>query len=140
MKRYQNKFLETIVPSSNIFITLGGSYETQFQYQNDFIYKLNLLYVYWSHNIPLKVKYIRPKIGFTDPLSNLSQLIETWTMSDTSFTKDINERIPKDKRMTEIRPERVERDKLLERFPSAKDLFFQTRESVKKGGFWKYGY
>jgi len=56
------------------------------------------------------------------------------------MNKTINDRIPKDKTMTEIRPERQEQDKLLERFPSAKTLFFQTRETVEQGGFWKYGY
>lgn len=140
MKKYKNKFLETILPSSNVFITLGGTYETQYQYQNDFIYKLNLLYVYWSNGIPLKIKYLTPKIGHNNSLANISKLVETWTTGKTNLTKTINDRIPKDKKISEVRPERAERNKLLEKFPSAKTLFFQTRTSVEKGGFWKYGY
>ena len=139
-KKYKNKFLEYTRPTSNVSISLGGNYETQSEYQKNFIYKLNLLYVFWSQGIPLKIKYIVPRIGHNDPLSNISKLIETWTTGDTNQTKTINERILKDKSLTDIRPERTERDKLIERYPSAKDLFFQTRQTVEKGGFWKYGY
>ena len=124
MRKYKNKFLETVRPSSNVFITLGGTFETQYQYQNDFIYKLNLLYVFWCCGIPLKIKYIIPKMGYNNSLENISKLVETWTTGDTNQTKSINERIPKDKKLNEIRPERVERDNLIEKFPSAKTLFF----------------
>lgn len=140
MTKYKNKFLADIRPSSNIFITLGGSYDTQYQYRQNFIYKMNLLYVFWSNDIPLKIKYITPAIGHNDPLVNISKLIETWTTGETFKTKTINERIPKDKKLNEIRPERKERDWLLEKVPSAKTLFFQTFETVHQGGFWKYGY
>ena len=140
MKKYKNKFLADIRESSNVYITLGGTFDTRGQYLKDFIYKLNLLYVFWSQDIPLKIKYIKPQIGYTDPIANISRLVEIWTASNTNLTKSIHDRIPKDKKSTEIRPERSEGRAIIERFPSAKTLFYQTRETVKKGGFWKYGY
>ena len=140
MNKYKNKFLADITAASNIFITLGGTFNTTIQYQKDFIYKMNLLYVYWSNHIPIKIKYITPTIGHTDPLAHISKLIELWSQSETNQTKCINDRIYKNKKATEIRPERAERNALIEKFPSAKTLFLQTRASIEKGGFWKYGY
>ena len=60
--------------------------------------------------------------------------------SETCNYKSIIERIPKDKKMTEIRPEREQLKVILDRYPSSETLFRQTTETVKKGGFWKYGY
>lgn len=140
MKNYKKKFLADIKPSSNIFLTLGGSFDTNHQYINDYIYKLNLLYIFWSNKIPIKIKYIQPKLGYTDPLSHLSQLTTTWAQGDTKLEKSINDRIPKNKKVKEIRPERMEKDKIIALYPSAKTLFDQTLSTIEKGGFWKYGY
>ena len=103
------------------------------------IYKLNLLYTFWSCNIPLKIKYEEPTLGCYNPFTDLSKLIATWTQGDTKKYKTIIERIPKDKSMTEIRPERAQLELLIQRYPSAKMLFHQTMETTKKGGLWKYG-
>lgn len=138
MQKYKNKFLADITKTSNIYLTLGGTFDTAYQYQKDFIYKLNLLYIYWSNLIPIKIKYVLPAIGHTDPLAHISKLVELWTQSETNEIKCINDRIYKNKKASEVRPERAERNALIEKFPSAKTLFLQTRKSVEKGGFWKY--
>lgn len=140
VRKYKNKFLADIKPSSNVFLTLGGNYETQYQYRQNFIYKLNLLYTFWSNDIPIKIKYITPSIGHNDPLLGLSQLISTWSSQGQKQTKCINDRIPKDKKITEIHPLRQEQNELLKWVPSAKTLFYQTFESTHKGGTWKNGY
>lgn len=140
MKKYKNKFLADIRPSSRVYISLGGTFETQLQYRTNFVYKMNLLYIFWSNQIPLKIKYITPLIGHSDPLINISKMISLWSQSETNKVKSINDKIPKDKSLKEIRPERAERDWLLERNPSAKSLFFQTYDIVSNGGFWKYEY
>ena len=101
---------------------------------------MNLLYIFWSNQIPLKIKYITPLIGHNDPLINISKMVSLWSQSETNKVKSINDKIPKDKSLKEIRPERAERDWLLERNPSAKSLFFQTYDIVSNGGFWKYEY
>ena len=140
MKHYKNRLLAVINPSSQIYITLGGSFHYQSDYLKDIIYKLNLLYVFWSCNIPLKIKYEEPELGCYNPISDISKLISTWSQGETCNYKSIIDRIPKDKKMTEIRPEREQIRVILDRYPSFETLFRQTKETVKKGGFWKYGY
>lgn len=140
MRKYKNKFLEDVNKTSNVYITIGGSYDSEKQYIRDFAYKLNLLYIFWSNKIPLKIKYRTPKIGYINPIHDLSRLVETWANRETSGYKSINDRIPKDKSRFNVRIERQQRDLVLQLFPSATYLFTQTRETVEKGGFWKYGY
>ena len=139
MKHYKNRLLAVIVPSSQVYLPLGGSFHYQSDYFKDIIYKLNLLYVFWSCNIPLKIKYEEPALGCYNPISDLSKLISTWTQGDTCSYKTIVDRIPKDKRMTDIRPEREQLEIILKKYPSQKNLFYSTKETVKQGGFWKYG-
>ena len=140
MKHYKNRLLAVINPSSQIYLSLGGSFYYQTDYLRDIIYKLNLLYVFWSNNIPLKIKYEEPTIGCYNPIPDLSKLIATWTQGETCNYKSIIDRIPKDKKLTEIRPEREQLRVILDRYPSSETLFRQTTETAKKGGFWKYGY
>ena len=140
IKHYKNRLLAVITPSSQVFITLGGSFHYQSDYFKDIIYKLNLLYVFWSCNIPLKIKYEEPKLGCYDPISDISKLIATWSQGDTKNYKSIIDRIPKDKSLSERRPEREQLEVILEKYPSSSNLFRQTTVSAKQGGFWKYGY
>ena len=140
MKHYKNRLLAVIVPSSQVYLSLGGSFHYQTDYFKDIIYKLNLLYVFWSYNIPLKIKYEEPTIGCYNPIPDLEKLISTWTQGETCNYKSIIDRIPKDKKMTEVRPEREQLRVILDRYPSSETLFRQTTEIVQKGGFWRYGY
>ena len=140
MKHYKNRLLAVIVPSSQVYLSLGGSFHYQSDYLKDIIYKLNLLYVFWSCGIPLKIKYEEPVLGCYNPIPDLEKLIMTWTQGETCKHKSIIDRIPKDKKMTEIRPEREQLRVILDRYPNSETLFRQTTETVRKGGFWKYGY
>ena len=140
MKHYKNRLLAVVNPSSQIYLSLGGSFHYQSNYLKDILYKLNLLYVFWSCGIPLKIKYEEPEIGCYNPIPDISKLISTWTQGETCNYKSIIDRIPKDKKMTEIRPEREQLRTILERYPNSETLFRQTKETVKQGGFWKYGY
>ena len=140
MKYYKNRLLAVINPSSQVYLSLGGSFHYQSEYLKNIIYKLNLLYVFWSCKIPIKIKYEEPEIGCYNPISDLSKLIATWTQGETFKYKSIIDRIPKDKRMTDIRPEREQLRVILDRYPTSETLFRQTIETVQKGGFWKHGY
>ena len=139
MGRYKNRLLAVINPASQVFLSLGGSFHYQSDYLRDIIYKLNLLYVFWSCNIPIKIKYEEPTLGCYNPISDISKLISTWSQGETCHSKSIIDRIPKDKKLTEVRPEREQVRKILERYPSSETLFRQTTETAKKGGFWKHG-
>ena len=140
MKHYKNRLLAVVTPSTPVCIPLGGSFHYQSDYFRDIIYKLNLLYVFWSCNIPMKIQYEEPTLGCYNPIADISKLISTWSQGETCNYKSIIDRIPKDKKMTEVRPEREQVRKILERYPSSETLFRQTTETAKKGGFWKYGY
>ena len=139
MKHYKNRLLAVINPSSQVYLSLGGSFHYQSDYLKDIIYKLNLLYVFWNNKIPMKVKYEEPTLGCYNPIPDLSKMISTWTQGETCNYKSIIERIPKDKRMTDVRPEREQLRVILDRYPSSETLFRQTKETVQKGGFWRYG-
>ena len=140
MKHYKNRLLAVINQSSQVYLSLGGSFHYRTEYFKNIIYKLNLLYVFWSCGILLKIKYEEPTLGCYNPISDLSKLIATWTQGETCNYKSIIDRIPKDKKLTEIRPEREQIRIILDRYPNSETLFRQTTETVKQGGFWKYGY
>ena len=140
MNHYKNRLLATIVPNSQVYLSLGGTFHYRSDYLKDIIYKLNLLYVFWSCNIPMKIKYEEPTLGCYDPISDISKLISTWTQGESCKYKCITDRIPKDKSMTDIRPEREQLRIILDRYPSFETLFRQTKETAKKGGLWRYGY
>lgn len=74
-KSYLNSFRADITATSYIALFLGGSYATNFQYYKDFVYKMNLLYSFWSKGINIKIKYDYPKIGYKNPLEELELLI-----------------------------------------------------------------
>lgn len=135
IKKYKNLLLAEIMQSSNIFITLGNTFSSNFQYYKDMIYKLNLLYLFWSNNIPIKIKYIEPLVGTKDPLAPLSNVIATWS-SKLENKRSINERITyKDKkRKSEAQ---IARDQLLKFHPTAKDLFDQTFSKIIARRYWR---
>lgn len=139
MKHYKNRLLAVINPSAQVYLSLGGSFHYRIDYYKNFIYKLNLLYVFWSCGIPMKIKYEEPTIGCFDPISDISKLVATWTQGDTHKYKTILDRIPKDKSLSEIRPEREQVELLIEKYPSQKELFYKTKATIQQGGFWKYG-
>ena len=140
MKHYKNRLLAVIVPSSQVYLSIGGSFHYKTDYLKDMLYKLNLLYVFWSCGIPLKLKYENPTLGCYNPIPDISKLIATWSQGETCNYKSIMDRIPKDKSLSDVRPEREQLKIILDRYPTKETLFRQTTETVKKGGFWKYGY
>ena len=136
LRHYSQLFLADIVPSSRIYLSLGNTLKSNSHYYRDYIYKLNLLYAFWSYNIPIKIKYISPQVGINDPLKNLSKLTERWTNGRLKLNKTLTD-ITVVKPKKEIPPERQEKDLLLKLHPSAKSLFEQTFEQIVQRGFWK---
>lgn len=140
MKHYKNRLLATINPNSLVYLSLGGSLHYRTDYIKNLIYKLHLLYVFWSQGIPMKIKYEEPTLGCFDPIESLSRMIALWTQGDTHLDRNIIERIPKDRRLAEVRPERQQLKSIINRYPTSEILFRQTKESVEKGGLWRHGY
>lgn len=136
MKHYKNQFLADIVNSSDVCLTLGEDFRYSKQYYENFIYKMNLLFSFWCCKIPIKIKYIYPKIGFTDPLFNISKLVETWTHGETRNTKTLAERTLVTQ-AGKISPARQERNQILEKYPEVKGLFNQNYETLSHRGYWR---
>lgn len=135
LRKYKNLFLADIVKNSTVYISLGGNFSNAFHYYKDFIYKMNLLYLFWANEIYLKLYYVEPKIGFKDPLSHLSQVAATWSYGSGSH-KTLLERITiKDKKKINLPME--EKNKLIKFYPSAADLFNQTQTDIMMRRFWK---
>ena len=136
LKYYKNKFLADITESSNVFITLGGDFRYSKQYIDDFVYKMNILFSFWSCNIPLKIKYKDPSIGFVDPIVKLSKLVEGWAKGNSKKEKSLAERtlVQQDGR---IGPAREARNLVQERYPEAKDLFNHNFTTLSTKGVWR---
>ena len=136
LKKYKKQFLADITQSSNVYIVLGGSWPTQMLYFRDFIYKLNLLFSFWSCGIMIKIKFEEPNLGFKNPLTNLSQLAESVFNVSYERKRDysLNSKIDKIKKNNFC----AEEKKLLLKFhPSAKDLFDQSFNKIVKERRWR---
>ena len=137
MKKYQNRLLAAINQTSQVYLSIGGSFRYKTDYFKNLRYKLNLLMVFWSCNIPVKLKYEEPQVGCYDPIADFSRLIAMWSRGDNKFNKTIFERIPKTKKNC---PERDQFELIVEQYPSLDKVFRQNYTSVQKGGLWKHGY
>jgi hypothetical protein len=103
MRHYKNKLLELIMPRSQIFLSIGGSYYYQIEYYKNFIYKMNLLYSFWANRIPIRLKYVEPALGCFDPLSDLSKLIASWSSSPVRKYQTIYDRMPKTSKVDSVK-------------------------------------
>ena len=136
LNKYSNLFLADINENSNVYLTLGGTLKSCFHYYKDYIYKINLLYSFWSKGIPIKIKYIYPQIWHNDPLQHLSKLTEIWTNGTTKNTKTLNDKLViKDKK--KIPQERLEKELLIKYYPEAKDLFNHNFTLIKERRYWR---
>lgn len=130
LKKYQNMFLADITKNTAVYIPIGGTFQTNLQYYKDLIYKLNLLYSFWAYNIPIKLKYMPPKIGTTTSIINLLKLIAGWSHL-TNPASSINDRLMR--KMAVIEEKKI----LLKFHPSAADLFTQTYNDLSRRGVWR---
>lgn len=133
-KEYKNFFLEDIVPTSNVYIPIGGTYPTSFMYYKDLIYKLNLLYSFWARSIPIKLKYLPPKIGVNCSISNLLVAIEMWSNSNNKKWS-IDDKLQSKKNYYKSAKE--EQQLLLKFHKNAEDLFKQSYEDLSSRRIWR---
>lgn len=123
-------FLADINKSTAVYIPIGGTFQTNLQYYKDLIYKLNILYSFWSYKIPIKLKYIPSKVGITSNIINLLKLIATWSQLNNPGIS-INDRLLR--KMAVLEEKKI----LLKFHPSAADLFTQTYNDLSKRGVWR---
>ena len=134
-KEYGSFFLADITGTSSVCLKIGGTFDSNFQYYRDLIYKLNLLYCFWSHKIPIKLKYIPPQIGTNCSIINLLRAIELWANSEKRDWT-INDKITR-KSTKEPTQEYTEKLLVLKFHPDAEDLFKQSYKDLSVRRFWK---
>lgn len=134
--KYKMYFLETVTKTSKIYLTLGGSYPTKELYYKDLIYKLNLLYSFWSYGIMIKIKVINADFGYYNPITHLEKAIELFANFHTEkkLNKTLLQMIPKKKKNNFVQEEY---DALILSHPSAKNLFEQSFNALKDQGVWR---
>ena len=134
-KKYLSFFLQDIVKTSQVYLPLGGDFYSGLQYYKDYIYKMNLLYSFWSKNIPIKIFYTYPNIGFKDPLQDLSLLTQAWAGNHDNKKSMKN-------RIYLLTKNKISKyypiwERLLQFFPSAADLIDQTYNDLSQKGVWR---
>lgn len=135
-KKYRRNFLEDIVPTSNVFLPLGGTFPAYRGYYENLKYTLNLLYSFWSQNIPIKIYYKRPTIGANSPIAHLSEVIQVHCALDSKRRKEttILDDLKKWKKNEEAL---TEYEKLVEVHPEMKDLFNQNYTELVQRRYWR---
>lgn len=132
--KYKMKLLGEITTNSSIYIYLGKSYGAQ-AYNNTFyvkniLYCLNLLFSYYSRNIPVMAEIYYPKFEEDNPYLEIYKAIKAWANNDdwdvelqTSFR-------------TKIQKEKLKQ--LLEKHPIMKPFFSYSKNKLKETrGIWR---
>ena len=132
-KKYELKFLADINNSSNVFFPFGNSLQGTIQYYQDLIYILNILYSFWARNIKIKLKFIEPKIGFCNPITELSKLIENWSNLSTDSKKNT----PLIKKIKKKSLEQQQYEKMIKYYPKMEELFCQSFNDLKDRRYWR---
>lgn len=137
-KKYKTLFLADIAAASNVYLPIIGTQTTKLQYVRDIIYKLNLLYCFWSQGIYIKLKYEPPIIGVTNPFETFTGMLESWsnTVASTPKRRDmtINDKIPKKKKNNFLQEEK---DLIIKEYPTFNTLCNQSFNELKKEGRWR---
>lgn len=133
-KDYTNFFLADISAHSEVYLPVGGTCTTSFLYFKDLIYKLNVLYSFWSKNIPIKIKYIPPQMGVNCSIKNLLMLIENWS---NGSNKKISIDAKIQTRKNQYRLAKEEKDLLLKFYKEAGALFQQSYEDLSSRRLWR---
>jgi hypothetical protein len=124
-----------ITQASTVYLKIGGTFKSNMQHYKDLIYKLNLLYCFWSNRIPIKLKYFPPRIGTSCDITHLLRAIELWANSE-NHKWTINDKITR-KKMKEPTVEYAEELKILKYFPDVADLFTQNYTDLSTRRFWR---
>ena len=134
-RNYKKLMLAEITPYSHVFLPIGGTYATKKLYYQDFVYKLNLLYSFWSCGIMIKMKVRETPIGYFNPIYNLEKKLEEFNFkTKKNQTLSLNDKIPK-KAKKHVLIE--QRQLILDVYPSAEELFNQSYEKISTNGEWR---
>ena len=133
LKKDENKLKAEIVLSSNIFIPFGGREKvpnTFFGYCQEIKSRLNLLYTFWTRNIPIKMFFVREPQSEKQPFKNLCPHIEKFSKRGIGANFSLSKGIKGEAK--------EELDDFLKYYPEQFSLFRQNYQTISKGGKWRY--
>ena len=133
--QYKNKLLADITSSSNVGIFLGGEFQVNNQFIVDFIYKMNLLFVFWSNNIPIKIYYNKPSLLLDNPLEKLSIAAMQWVNSNKIRKMTLEDYIATIRSKELQKNINKERIVLFNYDNTTKDLFHYISQQLQKMGW-----
>jgi len=140
LKKYKNKFLADVTKTSTVYLELGGTCKTSYDYYKDLVYKINLLYSFWSSDIPIKTKFVYSEDN-TNPIQDLEKEIVKWINGDNFFDKytTMDERLEGRGKISNKKNAylRDQRDIVLKYFPNASGLFKQSYANLRERKVWR---
>lgn len=132
--KYKMKLLGEITKNSSVYIYLGKCYGAQ-AYNNTFyvkniLYCLNLLFSYYSRNIPIMAEIYYPKFEEDNPYIEIYKAIKSWANNEDW---DI---ILQDSFRTKLQKEKLKQ--LLDKHPIMKPFFSYSKNKLKDTrGIWR---
>ena len=132
--KYKLKLLGEITKESNVCVYIGKPYGAQafgeVFYIRNMVYCLNLLFSYYSRNIPIKVEIYEPPLGYQNPFEELYIGIREWA---NNKNWDITLRAS----LTRIKRRKEQLNQLLEKHRIFNQFLDESKNSVKnKRGIW----
>lgn len=132
--KYKLKLLGEITKTSNVGIYLGKNYQVNF-YGNDFyvrnlLYCLNLIFSYYSRNIPIQAKIWEP-VGENNPYYDFYKCLKAWT-NHKNYDLVLDESFSRTKKTQE------RKDEFLKLHPIFKPFFEKSKNDlIKTRGIWR---
>ena len=132
--KYKMKLLGEITTTSRVYIYLGKCYGAQ-AYNNTFyikniLYCLNLLFSYYSRNIPIMAEIYYPKFEEDNPYIEIYKAIKSWANNE-DWDMELQ-----DSFRTKIMKEKLEQ--LLDKHPIMKPFFSYSKNKLKETrGIWR---
>lgn len=131
VEEYKKFLLGDVLKTSKVYLSIGGAQKSQLAGVSDLLNKLNILYYFWSLDIPIKLKYIKPNIGSKHDYKEFFLQVERW--SSLSNEKMINNPL----RGFFKTKSKEQYEEILKYFPSSEYLFSTCYNNLKEGGYWR---
>lgn len=131
--KYKLKFLGEITKNSDVAVYLGKNYSnaayTEVFYSKNIIYCLNLLFSYWSRNIPIRAEVYHP-IDTTNPYEDVYNAIRAWANND-DLTVKLEESF-NTKKLVE------KKEQLIKQYPAFEGFLNKSKQDlIQTRGIWR---
>lgn len=132
--KYKLKLLGEITKTTPVYVYIGKPYGAQafgeIFYIRNLVYSLNLLFSYYSRNIPIKVELYEPPVGYHNPYQEIFEGVREWA-NNPKWERTLRESLERTNKRKEQLKLLVEKHSIINQFLD------NSKESVKsKRGIW----